>query len=157
MPRFIADDPSQQTEDRILFPDMGVYKAMLDDIKDRTHKRKDGQGDITFLDWYFSITGADDTGLIGRKVKGSTLAVLRTNGGELDRKFHNWASNILGQELAPGYPLDTDDLVGLEVQIVVELEPDYRDPSKKWPVVTAVANVDGDEASAWGGQQTPPF
>lgn len=153
MPQFQVDDPANQTEARPEWPDHGVYTAVLDDIRDRTHNRRDGTGTITFLDWFFTVTDAQPDTLIGKKVRGSTLAVLRTNGGDLDRKFHEWASNILGFELPPGQPLDTDDLIGLTVQVEVVLEPDYKDPAKKWPRVQRVLGEDG----ATQGNQDPPF
>lgn len=155
--RFEVDDSPAQSGNE--FPDMGVFEAILEDIKDRTHARRDGTGEITFLDWYFTITGSDmGDQFIGRKVRGSTLAVLRTNGGELDRKFHNWSSAILGKELPAGYPLDTDDLLGLTVQVVVEMEPDRRDPSRRWPRVTDVANLQGQSNNSWtGGNEAAPF
>lgn len=168
MPRFQVDDPTQQTAPAFEeMPDGAVYNATITEISVRTHARRDGSGDITFLDWSFIVMtdmAGDDT-FAGRKVRGSTLAVLKTNGGELDRKLYNWASNVLGMELQPGANFDTDDLIGLEVQVEIGYEPDRKDPSRKWARVFNVLGSDGSSrpADPWatggiaGGDSTPPF
>ncbi len=50
--------------------------------------------------------------------------------------------------------IDTDDLVGLTAEIVIGLQPDRKDPLKKWNHVTDVVPV-MDGGVYPGGE--PPF
>lgn len=145
------------TEDEpdLTLPDESFHRARLQEIKLRTFtwydKRenppKEKEGNT--LEWWWEITstryGAE---YVGRKVKGECNPKLSNRG---DNRFRIWAEALLGRDIPVGMSIDTDDLIGLEAEILVGLRDDRKDPNKKWEYVSNVLPVDGSDALE------PPF
>jgi hypothetical protein len=129
-------------------PEDSIHRARLEEIKLRTFEWTDRDGEKRegqSLDWWWEITqSALGPQYIGRKVKGECKAKLTNRD---DNRFRQWSEVLLGREIPIGMSIDTDDLIGLEAEIVIGIRTDRRDPSKKFPFVSDVAPADttGDD------------
>lgn len=145
--QFVTED-----EPDLTLPEDSIHRARLEEIKlhefpwtdKKTGEEKTGQT----LQWWWVITSTRlGPEFIGRKVKGECNPKLSNRG---DNRFHNWAEAILDRQIPVGMAIDTDDLVGLEAEIVIGHRTDRKDPKKTWEFVSDVAPVEG-------GQIEPPF
>lgn len=142
-----------ENEPDLTLPDESFHRARLQEIKLRTftftdrNSKEEKEGKT--LEWWWEITstkyGAE---YVGRKVKGECNPKLSNRG---DNRFRIWSEALLQREIPVGMSIDTDDLVGLEGEILVGLRPDRRDPNKMWEYVSNVLPVDGSN------QIEPPF
>ncbi len=148
--QFVTED-----EPDLTLPDESIHRARLEELKlidygwtDKdTGKREERQK----LQWWWKIT---DTKLgeeyIGRRVKGECFPKLSNRG---TNKFRMWAEALLNREVPVGMTIDTEDLLGLEAEIVIGLRADTKDPAKMWENVTDVIPVHG----GFTANQPPPF
>jgi hypothetical protein len=131
-------------EEDTRFRDDQIFRARLTEIKLRTYPFTDRDGhpaEGQSLDWWWEITGSTEgPAYIGRKVKGECHPKM-TN--REDNKFRQWAEALLNREIPVGMKLDTDDLVGLEADILIRLRQDRKERDKWWPQVDGIAPVDG--------------
>jgi hypothetical protein len=146
--RFIMEEEKDLT-----LPEDSIHRARLQEIKLRTFEwedRKSGEkkeGQV--LEWWWEITGTrlgDE--YLGRKVKGECNAKITSRDGN---HFREWAEALLNREIPIGMQIDTDDLVGLEAEIVIGHRPDRKDPNKKWEHVAGVLPATVND------QSEPPF
>ncbi len=144
------------TEDEpdLTLPEDGIFRARLEEIKQRTIKWTDKKtGDdkeSPILEWWWEITSSSlGAEYVGRKVKGECNQKITNRDGN---RFREWAEALLNREIPVGTVIDTDDLIGLEADIVIGHRPDRKDPSKKWEFVENVAPTD----NAFAGSE-PPF
>jgi hypothetical protein len=137
-----------EEEDRTI-PEDSIVPATLTEIKLRVVQYNDKQTgeakSFEQLEWWFEVTSGDYQ---GRKVKGTTDTKLTTHP---KNKFRNWSSVMLNREIADGFPLDTDDLIGLPADVAIGYRPDRKDPSKVYEEVSEVLPASGGQASE------PPF
>lgn len=143
-----------QDEPDVTLPEDGIFRARLEEIKLRTftwidrkdQTEKEGQT----LEWWWEITSSHlGPQYVGRKVKGECNPKITNRDGN---RFREWAEALLNREIPVGMAVDTDDLVGLEADIVIGHRPDRKDASKKWEYVENVAPVE----AAFAGSE-PPF
>ena len=145
--QFLTED-----EPDLTLPEDSIHRARLEEIKLRTFEwtdRKTGeQKEGQSLEWWWEITS---TGLgpeyVGRKVRGECPAKISNRG---NNKFRIWAEALLGRDIPVGMAIDTDDLVGLEAEIVIGHRQDRKDKTRFYEFVSDVASV---EAS----YDEPPF
>lgn len=141
-----------QDEPDLTLPEDSIHRARLEDLNHRTFEWTDyktgekKQGET--LEWYWAITSSSTPEYIGHKVRGECKPILSNRDGN---RFRMWAEALLNREIPVGMAVETDDLVGLEAEIVIGHRVDKKDPSKKWPYVTDVAPLDGSS------QVEPPF
>jgi hypothetical protein len=146
--RFVMEEEKDLT-----LPEDSIHRARLQEIKLRTftwtdrktNEEKEGQT----LEWWWEITATrlgDE--YLGRKVKGECNAKITSRDGNL---FREWAEALLNREIPIGMQIDTDDLVGLEAEIVIGHRPDRKDPNKKWEYVAGVLPTTVND------QSDPPF
>ncbi len=148
MPTFTTEE-----EQDLTLPKGSVHRARLDELTVRTYtftdrdtnQEKEGQT----LDWWFKISQSNlGPEYIGRTVKASCPPKLTSREGN---KFREWAEALLGREIPVGMQLDTDDLVGMEAEVVIGHRPDRKDPKRMWDFVEDVIPVFG------GTDDAPPF
>jgi hypothetical protein len=144
-----------RTEDEpdLTIPEDSIVRARLNEIKLRTfewtdrktNEQKSGEA----LEWWWEITSnALGSQYVGRKVKGQCNPKITNRDGN---RFRMWSEALLQREIPVGMEIDTDDLVGLEAEIVVGHKPDKKDPGKVWEEVTDVAPLSD------GSYDEPPF
>ena len=146
--KFIAEEEKDLT-----LPADSIHRARLNEIKERSFEFNDRQtGEkktSTNLEWWWEITrpgsGLDD-GYIGRRVKGECRPKLTNRPGN---KLREWSEAILDREIPVGMQVDTDDLIGLEAEIVIGHRVDKKDPTRVWEEVVGVLPA--------GPDQAPPF
>ncbi len=146
------------TEDEpdLTIPDDTLARAQLLEVQLRTFEWDDRKTkekkSATVLEWWWEIraTRAGEQ-YIGRRVRGTCDAKLSNRG---DNKFRIWSESLLGREIPVGMSIDTDDLVGLEAEILISTEPDKKDPHKLWNRVTDI--ISPISGSAFN-QGDPPF
>jgi hypothetical protein len=68
-----------------------------------------------------------DTDYIGRRVKGECRPKLTNRPGN---RFREWSEALLGRDIPIGMVIDTDDLLGLEAEIVIGHRQDKKDPTR---------------------------
>lgn len=128
----------------LTLPDDSIHRARLQEIKPRSFEWTDKENqkrEGNVLDWWWEITSTNvGPQYVGRNVKGTCDARL-TNHSK--NQFHAWASALLGREITVGMAVDTDDLVGLEAEIVVQHQKNKKDPTKVYEVVTDVVPLSG--------------
>ncbi len=136
---------NEEEEDRTL-PEDSIHRARLEEIKLRTFtwtdRRTGDEKEGKSLDWWWSITvpgSGLDASYVGRRVKGECNAKMSSREGN---KFREWAEVLLGREIPIGMSVDTDDLVGLEAEIVIGHRQDKKDTSKTWEFVSAISPVE---------------
>lgn len=134
------------TEDEpdLTLPDESTHRARLQEIKLRTFswtdKKTGEEKESSTLEWWWEITSTNlGPQYVGRKVKGECNPKLSNRG---DNRFRIWAETLLDREIPVGMSIDTDDLVGLEAEILVNLRDDRKDPDKKWEYVSAIGPVE---------------
>lgn len=147
---------TEEEKDLTLAED-SIHRARLIEIKERefsftdrnTQQMKVG----TNLEWWWEVTvpgaGHDDPEYIGRRVKGECRPKLTNRPGN---RFREWSEAVLNRDIPVGMVIDTDDLTGLEAEIVIGHRRDKKDPSKVWEEVVGVIPLSGDSYST-----TPPF
>lgn len=146
--QFVTED-----EPDLTLPDESFHRARLEEIKLRTFtwtdRRSGEEKEGQTLEWWWQITATKyGPQYLGRKVKGECNPKLSNRG---DNRFRVWAEALLQREIPVGMSIDTDDLVGLEAEILVMLRDDRKDPNKKWEYVSNVLHLDAmDEVE-------PPF
>jgi hypothetical protein len=145
--QFITED-----EPDLTLPEDSIHRARLEEIKLRTQQyvdRKTGEDkEFQSLEWWWEITSTRlGPEYVGRKVKAECNPKLSNRG---DNRFRNWAEAILNRQIPVGMAVDTDDLVGLEADIVIGHRRDKKDHNKVWEFVSDVAPTEG-------GQLEPPF
>lgn len=143
------------TEDEpdLTLPEDSIHRARLMELKLRTRDWVDATSgekkEIKSLEWWWEITStALGPQYIGRRVKGECNPKITNRPGN---RFREWAQAILNRDIPTGMVLDTDDLVGLEAEIVIGHQPNKKDPSRPWENVTDVAPV----SDGFGNE--PPF
>lgn len=140
-----------EEEAEVRFPDDSIHRARLLEIKlrtftwtDRDGQEREGQS----LDWWWEIVSTNyGDQFIGRKVKGECNAKITSRS---DNRFRIWAGALLNRDIPIGMVIDTDDLTGLEADIVIGYRQDRKDKTKSWAQVTDVAQVTGSDFD-------PPF
>lgn len=141
---------TNEHEEDTRFKDDQIFRAKLEEIKLHTFEWRDRDGDMQegrILHWWWVITSSPYGPVyVGRKVKGETPAKL-TN--REDNKFRIWSESLLGREIPVGMGVDTDDLAGLEADILIKMIPDRKDPKKSWATVDGIAPADS--------MDEPPF
>lgn len=142
---------TNEHEEDTRFRDDQIFRAKLIEVKYRTYPYTDRDGvqqTGSSLDWWWEITSSmDSDAYVGRKVKGECPAKM-TN--REDNKFRQWAEALLNREIPIGAQIDTDDLVGLEADILIRMRQDRKERDKFWPTVDGIAPVDA-------GMQDVPF
>ena len=137
-----------EEEDRTI-PEDTIVPAILHEIKLRVVQYNDkvtGEAkSFEQLEWWFEVSSGEYQ---GRKVKGTTDTKLTTHP---KNRFRNWSSVMLNREIADGFPMDTDDLVGLPADVVISHRADKKDPSKSYEEVSEVLPASGGQAV------DPPF
>ncbi len=147
--QFVTED-----EPDLTLPEDSIHRARLEEIKLRTFtwtdykakppEEKEGKT----LEWWWEITSTRlGPEYVGRKVKAECNPKLSNKG---DNRFRNWAEALLDRQIPVGMAIDTDDLVGLEADIVIGHRKDRKDPNRTWEFVSDVAPTEG-------GQMEPPF
>lgn len=148
-----------ETEDEpdLTLPEDSIHRARLEEIKLRTFSWTDHKAkppvlkESTSLEWWWTITGTRlGEEYLGRKVKGECNPKLSNRG---DNRFRVWAEALLNRDIPVGMKIDTDDLVGLEAEIVIGHRPDKKDPNKTWEFVSDVAPSMGGSSNT----SEPPF
>jgi hypothetical protein len=138
--KFVVED-----EPDLTLPEDSIHRARLNSIELRefswndrkTGEAKTGQN----LEWWWEITHTDlGEDYIGRKVKGECNPKMTNRDGN---RMHQWSEALLNRQIPVGMTIDTDDLIGLEAEIVIGHRADKKDPSKKWEFVSDVAPADG--------------
>jgi hypothetical protein len=146
--QFTAED-----EPDLTIPEDSIVRARLVELKLRTfdwidkkdNTKKEGQT----LEWWWQVTATDlGEEYVGRKVKGECPPKLTNRPGN---RFREWAEALLGRDIPVGMSINTEDLVGLEADIVIGHRPDRKDPGKVWEQVTNVSPAFGD------AHEVPPF
>jgi hypothetical protein len=97
-------------------------------------------GPFSLLDWSFEIISGD---FAGEYIVGSTDAELTNHS---NNKYRNYVETLLGDELGVGAQLNTDDLLGLEADIVIGIRK-WGNPERVDPTVAQllpVATLPGD-------------
>lgn len=145
--QFITED-----EPDLTLPEDSIHRARLEEIKLRIQSyvdKKTGEDkEFQSLEWWWEITSTRlGPEYVGRKVKAECNPKLSNRG---DNRFRNWAEAILNRQIPVGMAIDTDDLVGLEADIVIGHRQDKKDRNKIWEFVSDVAPTEG-------GQLEPPF
>lgn len=143
-----------EEERDLTLPADSIHKARLLEIKERTFEytdRNDGsRKTASNLEWWWEITrpgtGLDDE-FIGRRVKGECRPKLTNRPGN---RLREWSEALLNRDVPVGMLIDTDDLVGLEAEIVIGHRQDKKDPNKVWEEVVGVL-----PSTTSGGE--PPF
>lgn len=128
---------TEEEPDRTL-PEDSIHRARLEEITLRTFTwYKDGvPTEGKTLDWWWQITSTKlGPDYIGRRVKAECKPALTNRG---DNRFRIWAEALLHREVPVGMAIDTDDLVGLEAEIVIGHRDDRKDSNKKWEFVSDV-------------------
>lgn len=144
-----------EEEKDLTLPADSIHRARLNEIKERSFEYNDRttgeRKTSTNLEWWWEITrpgaGLDDE-YIGRRVKGECKPKLTNRAGN---RLREWAEAILDREIPIGMTIDTDDLVGLEAEIVIGHRTDRKDATKVWEEVIGVLPAVGDSSSE------PPF
>ncbi len=143
-----------EEEKEVRIPEDSIHRARLEEIKLRTFgwtdKRTGDEREAQVLDWWWRITSTTyGDQYVGRRFKSECDAKLSSRS---DNRFRMWAEALLGRDIPVGMAVDTDDLVGMEAEIVIGYQPDRRDKNKTWPYVSDVAPLDGSHH-----QYDPPF
>ena len=129
-----------------------IHAAKLLDVTPQdinwTDKASGEAKTATLLKWKWEILEGD---YAGKWVFGSCDARLSTHP---KNAWRNWSETLLGREIPPGMPLDTDDVVGLSANISIKHRPDKKDPSKVYVEVDEVMPA-GD--AGWSFDDAPPF
>ncbi len=135
-------------------PEDSIHTARLESIELRnfewtdrkTGELKQGQS----LDWWWVITRTNyGDQYIGRRLKSECNARLTNRS---DNYFRKWAEALRKKPIEVGESLDTDQLLGLEAEIVIAYRKDRNDPTKSWAFVSDVG-----EAAEGGQSFDPPF
>lgn len=138
-------------EDRTL-PDGSIHGARLMDIVEKTITwvdRKSGEDRSSdLLEWWFEIEQSSDQKFIGRRVKGTTDALITDRSND---KFRDWLEKLTGAELREDDDVDTDDVLGLPCQIVISHRLDKKDSSRVYEQVDTI--LPNDSSS----YDEPPF
>ncbi len=142
---------TEEEEDRTL-PEDSIHIARLEECKLREFEWFDYKSNETktgrVLEWWWQIVSSNEDRFVGRKVKGQCNAKLTSRD---DNKCRLWAEALLHRDIPVGMGVDTDDLVGLEAEIVIGHRPDRKDKTKVWEEVAFVNAVDRRQ------QEEPPF
>jgi hypothetical protein len=140
----------------LTLPEDSIHTATLQEVKANQinwlDKTTGEPKTATLLDWWFEITSSPHGDeYVGRRVKGSTDAAMSTHPRN---KFRGWYEVMLGKSIPAGMTIDTDDIVGLPVDIVIGHRQNKKDPSITYEEVTDLA-----PASSGGTSQSaePPF
>lgn len=144
-----------EEEKDLTLPADSIHRARLMEIKERTFEytdRNDGtRKTASNLEWWWEIT-RPGTGLgeefIGRRVKGECRPKITNRPGN---RLREWSEALLDREIPVGMLIDTDDLIGLEAEIVIGHRQDKKDAAKVWEEVVGVLPAVGDSS------QQPPF
>lgn len=140
-----------EDEPDLTLPRDSIHRARLVSITSRDVTNSSTNKTSTWLRFTWEITVPGD-GLgyeyIGRRVSGECFAKMSNRDGN---KLREWSEAILGREIPVGMTVDTDDLVGLEAEIIIDHEQDRKDAKKVWERVSAVLPI-ADRQSA-----EPPF
>jgi hypothetical protein len=131
-------------------PEDTIVRAKLTDIilKEIEYVKNGETKSFEKLYWTFQVADGGPEGTwVGKQVRGQTDPEL-TN--EPHNKFRNWSEALLNRDIAVGFQLDTDDLIGMTCKITVKHEEDRRDSNKIWERVDEVL-------PAGGFNDAPPF
>lgn len=146
---FVTED-----EPDLSLPEGSVHRARLEEIKLRTFNWTDKAGvdqEGKTLEWWWEITqtslGED---YVGRKVKGECPPKITNRG---DNLFRSWSEALLNRHIPVGMAIDTDDLIGLEAEILIGHKPNKKNPDRPWEQVFQVAPIFGGDQSG----AEPPF
>lgn len=144
---------TNEDEPDLTLPEDSIHRARLDEVELRTFKftdRKTGEEqEGQTLEWWWTITATSlGDEFVGRKVKGECAPKMTNRDGN---KMRSWAEALLDRQIPVGMSIDTEDLVGLEAEIVIGWRPDKKDPKRHWEYVSDVAPTDGSF------QNEPPF
>ncbi len=143
------------TEDEpdLTLPEESIHRARLMEIKLKqfswTDRNTGEQKESQSLEWWWEITSTNlGPRYVGRRVRGECNPKLTNRG---DNRFRIWAEALLDRQIPVGMAIDTDDLVGLEADIVIGHRNDKKDPHKIWEYVSDVGPADNATSSE------PPF
>ena len=113
----------EEADEYLIFPADSILHMKIDSIE--VQEREGNNGSYKRLNFKFSILGIQTLGegaphpaeaydvMIGSKMFGAVSANFTTSP---NNKLRQWTEAILGLELAPGFELDTDLLVGRKVR-----------------------------------------
>lgn len=129
-----------EDEPDLTIPENTVARARLEKLDHHTFDWTDRQtGEMktsSKLVWTWRILSTNADGdYAGRTVRGECKAKLSNRD---DNRFRAWTEALINQEIPVGMRIDTDDLIGLSADVVIGIEPDRKDPLKKWNRVTDV-------------------
>jgi hypothetical protein len=135
---------SVEDEPDLTLAEDSIHRARLEELKFREFDWTDRDGKVQSgqtLEWWWKITrtSAGDE-YVGRRVKAECNPKMSNREGN---RLRIWSEALLNRELPVGMSIDTDDLVGLEAEIVIGLRQDKKDPKKKWEFVSDVISVNG--------------
>jgi hypothetical protein len=140
-----------EDEPDLTLPEDSIHVARLVELTPKEIKwTADGvEKTNQILEWWWEITSTNlGEQYIGRRIKGSCSAKATNREGN---RFRQWAEVLLGREIPVGMKLDTEDLVGLEAEVVIGHRDDKKDPSRKWEFVSDLAPTNGSFTTE------PPF
>ncbi len=139
---FVTED-----EPDLTLPEDSIHRARLDELKMRSFDWTDKDGvkqTTTILEWWWRVVATNlGDEYVGRRVKGECPPKLSNRPGN---RFREWAEVLLGREIPVGMKLESDDLVGLEADIVIGHQQDKKDKDKVWERVTDISPAIGSSA-----------
>lgn len=144
---------TNEDEPDLTLPEDSIHRAKLEEVQLRTFEftdrktgeKKEGQT----LEWWWVITSTTlGDEYVGRRVKAECAPKMTNRDGN---KLRQWAEALLHREIPVGMAIDTEDLVGLEAEVVIGHRQDKKDSTRMWEFVSDVAPVDGRFLSE------PPF
>lgn len=139
-------------EPDLTLPEDSIHRAKLMELKLKTiewtvgNEKKSNQ----ILEWWWEITSTRlGPQYVGRRVKGECKPYLSNHDGN---RFRSWAEALMNRTLPVGMDIETDDLIGLDAEIVIGHRPGKGD--KVWETVSDVIGLD---PTMGGTYSQPPF
>lgn len=132
-----------------------IIRARLEQVEYREFEWTDRRtGDLKkgeVLEWYWEITSASaGEQYVGRKIRGKCNPKSTNREGN---RLREWSEALLDRQIPVGMEIDTDDLIGLEADVVIGIETDRKDPSRVWDRVVGVLPISGQSFD----DRQPPF
>jgi hypothetical protein len=127
-------------------PDDEILPARVTGVSTRKKPFKDDDGNDIFRVEFAFVIETPGEAWDGQRIWGDTSTIFTNNP---NCKLYAWSQELLGDELPPGYVLDTDNLIGAMGRIVVgrkEYEKDGKDQVRNY--VKDVIRVSGRSAPA---------
>jgi hypothetical protein len=121
----MASITMQEFEEFPTLPAGSIIHTTVKAVEVKTVPGRNGKDDWQKLEFTFNIDAiqsidgggqaSEYESLIGSKIWGSTSFKLTSSP---ENKLRQWTEAILGMEIAPGFELDTDLLVGRKVRVI---------------------------------------